>query len=103
MSNKDADYLDMDVKQLTLFMNFVWKRAEDHRYKERIHAALEATRSASCANSEFLVHMSQEVGTPLKVIAGMTPRATKGESAGNTKKSAEKYRHGGPAATRTHP
>jgi PAS domain S-box-containing protein len=84
VGNKSEDYDDADVRQLTLFMDGMWrilcrKRAEEQR--EHYAAELEATnkslekakRLAECANrakSEFLANMSHEIRTPMTAILG---------------------------------
>ena len=72
MANKEADYTEMDAKQLTLLMDSVWKTVENHRYKECLHAAVAAATAASQTKGEFLANMSHEIRTPLNVIVGMT-------------------------------
>ncbi|MCE5267196.1 MAG: PAS domain S-box protein [Planctomycetaceae bacterium] len=84
VGNKPEDYEDADVRQLTLFMDGMWRILCRKRADEQLRsyaAELEATnkaleeskRLAECANrakSEFLANMSHEIRTPMTAILG---------------------------------
>ena len=72
VGNKESDYLEDDLTQLTLLMNGMWGVV---RRKESEAALLESKLVAETANrakSYFLAHMSHEIRTPMNGILGMT-------------------------------
>ncbi|MFA6242902.1 MAG: PAS domain S-box protein, partial [Candidatus Hydrogenedentales bacterium] len=86
VSNKEVDYDDMDVLQLTMLMDATWKAvvnkqiaaelvASNHQLTEAIAYANELgeqARMANAAKSEFLANMSHEIRTPMNGVIGMT-------------------------------
>jgi signal transduction histidine kinase/DNA-binding NarL/FixJ family response regulator len=84
IGNKAEDYQDDDVRQLTLFMDGMWrilcrKRAEEalEQSNQQLEAAIEQAKrmavQAECANrakSKFLANMSHEIRTPMTSILG---------------------------------
>ncbi len=84
IGNKAEDYQNDDVRQLTLFMDGMWrilcrKRAEEalKQSKQQLEAAIEQANrlaeQADCANrakSQFLANMSHEIRTPMTAILG---------------------------------
>ena len=86
IGNKAEDYQTDDVRQLTLFMDGMWrilcrKRAEEalKELNQQFEAAIkQANRMAaqaeyaSRAKSEFLANMSHEIRTPMTAILGYT-------------------------------
>ena len=84
VGNKSVDYRGDDVRQLTLFMDGMWRilcrqRAEESlkQINQQLEAAVEhANRMAGlaeCANrakSEFVANMSHEIRTPMTAILG---------------------------------
>jgi PAS domain S-box-containing protein len=86
VGNRPTDYLDDDARQLSLFMDGMWrilcrKRAEEtlkqfnHQLESAMLQANEMAVQAECANrtkSEFLANMSHEIRTPMTAILGYT-------------------------------
>lgn len=90
VGNKDEEYNQGDVQQLTLLMEGMWrllehKRAEEElrRYKDHLEdvvqqrtadlaLALDAAEAANRAKSVFLSSMSHELRTPMNAILGFS-------------------------------
>jgi PAS domain S-box-containing protein len=79
LANKEADYKETDILQISLLMEAVWKVTERMRTEESLIEAnsllVEATaraEMASVAKSEFLANMSHEIRTPMNGVIGMT-------------------------------
>jgi PAS domain S-box-containing protein len=86
VGNRATDYEEDDARQLSLFMDGMWrilcrKRAEEsltrfnHQLESAILQAKEMAVQAECANrtkSEFLANMSHEIRTPMTAILGYT-------------------------------
>ena len=86
VGNKAEDYQDDDARQMSLFMDGMWrilcrKRAEEAltQSNQQLEAAIlqanEMAVRAECANrakSEFLANMSHEIRTPMTAILGFT-------------------------------
>jgi PAS domain S-box-containing protein len=71
VANKENDYDQADVLQLSLLMDAVWATVEKNKAEQALRDAKEAAEAASRAKSEFLANMSHEIRTPMNAITGM--------------------------------
>ncbi|MEI6207947.1 MAG: PAS domain S-box protein [Desulfuromonadales bacterium] len=71
VANKESDYDQSDVLQLTLLMDAVWTTVEKIKAELALREAKQAAEAASKAKSEFLANMSHEIRTPMNAITGM--------------------------------
>ncbi len=88
VGNKDDEYDESDVRQLTLLMQEMWeliqqKRTDDElkNYADELSKANEELRSLDKMKNEFLSNISHELKTPLVSIIGYT-KLIDGESVG---------------------
>jgi PAS domain S-box-containing protein len=90
VGNKEEDYTEDDVQQLSLLIEGMWRmierrRAEDkltqyqtrleetvQQRTEELRLSLEAAEAANKAKSVFLANMSHELRTPLNAILGFS-------------------------------
>ncbi len=86
LANKEADYDETDILQISVLMETVWKVADQKKAEEALRNTnrnLEETTAranemaaqaerANIAKSEFLANMSHEIRTPMNGVIGMT-------------------------------
>ncbi len=71
VGNKEADYNDADIQQLTHIMDGTWRIIQEKRIGAELVEAKLMAEKASQFKSEFLANMSHEIRTPLNGIIGM--------------------------------
>lgn len=70
MANKESDYDNSDVRQLTLLMDSVWKISERVLLIKDLTIAKEHAEESDRLKSAFLANMSHEIRTPMNGILG---------------------------------
>jgi len=70
VANKETDYDNSDVRQLTLLMDSVWKISDRILIIRELKAAKERAEESDRLKSAFLANMSHEIRTPMNGILG---------------------------------
>jgi PAS domain S-box-containing protein len=72
VANKSSDYVQADIRQLSLLMDNVWKISERIKLIEDLQVAKERAEESDKLKSAFLANMSHEIRTPMNGILGFT-------------------------------
>lgn len=70
LGNKDSDYDQSDVRQLSLIMNTVWKMLERVKLVNDLTLAREKAEESDRLKTAFLLNVSHEIRTPMNGILG---------------------------------
>jgi len=72
VGNREDEYTEADVVQLTLIMEGMWRIIQRKKIEKDLVLTRQAAERANEAKSQFLANMSHELRTPLNGIMGMT-------------------------------
>lgn len=78
--NKEDDYNQSDLMQITIMMNSVWKIAEKQKIVEELIKAKEKAIESDKLKSAFLANISHEIRTPMNAIIGFSELLSKNVS-----------------------
>jgi PAS domain S-box-containing protein len=72
VANKETDYDNSDIRQLTLLMDTVWKISERILLISDLKQAKEKAEESDRLKTAFLQNMSHEIRTPMNAIMGFS-------------------------------
>jgi PAS domain S-box-containing protein len=87
VANKETDYNDSDIRQLTLLMDSVWKISERLVLIEDLRLSKDKAEKANRLKTEFLNNMSHEIRTPMNGIMGFAEMLDKPDLSDEKRKS----------------
>jgi PAS domain S-box-containing protein len=87
VANKENDYNDSDIRQLTLLMDNVWKISERIKLVKDLAQAKDKAEEANRLKTEFLNNLSHEIRTPMNGIIGFGQMLEKGNLTDEKRKS----------------
>jgi PAS domain S-box-containing protein len=70
VSDKNEDYTEKDIMQISLLIEAAWTVIERHQHIEELKAAKEKAEESDRLKSAFLANMSHEIRTPMNGIMG---------------------------------
>jgi PAS domain S-box-containing protein len=70
VANKDEDYTQFDLHQLTLLMDNIWKVVQREEALQELVKAKERAEKSDRLKSAFLANMSHEIRSPMNAIVG---------------------------------
>lgn len=80
VANKNKDYTDLDIQQLTLLMNSVWKVVDKHKFQQQLIKAKEKAEESDKLKTAFLQNISHEIRTPMNGIIGFSQMLKKNKT-----------------------
>jgi len=72
VANKEEDYNQTDIHQLTLLMDSIWKMVEREKDQQELIRAKDRAEQSDRLKSTFLANMSHEICTPMNAIVGFS-------------------------------
>lgn len=87
VANKETDYNNSDIRQLTLLMDSVWKISERLVLIEDLRLSKDKAEKANQLKTEFLNNMSHEIRTPMNGIMGFSEMLDKPDLSDEKRKS----------------
>jgi len=77
VANKETDYDNSDIRQLTLLMDNVWKISERIILIENLKEAKQRAEESDKLKTSFLHNLSHEIRTPMNAITGFSQMLNK--------------------------
>lgn len=87
VANKEDDYDNSDIYQLTLLMDSTWKSVEKFEMVEDLIKAKQKAQESDMLKSAFMANMSHEVRTPLNGIMGFSEMISQKETSDDDRRN----------------